>query len=218
MPRPQLTLEEKDEFRGRTCKKALEVILDYGVDGLTFRELGKRLDCSYAKPYRYFGDKSRLIDAVRAHAFNHFSAFMSGEDPESQSVELFNRYLRFAKTQPAAFEIMFGFSQTYVSAETREAENKAWKICAQPFHDAVANGTMVGDPEKIAHIAWVTLHGLSALTLSNQLTHGVTESEISKDLQKWIENFGTAKSLKPAGLFKTKEHEHDKNWSSLSSS
>lgn len=153
-----------------------------GVDGLTVRELGKRMGCSYAKPYRYFGDKVRLIDMVRAHAFDRFAAFMGGIDPAAEDVALFSRYLHFATTQPAAFEMMFGFRQTYVSAETRAAEDRAWQICTQPVYDMVERGDTDADPETLAHVVWVSLHGLSALTLSGQLTHGLDEQQINQAL------------------------------------
>lgn len=194
MPRPQLTSEELDDFREAACNAALQVITDSGLDGLTFRELGKRLGCSYAKPFRHFGDKHHLIDAVRAEAFDAFSAYISGEDPAAVDVPMFERYLRFAATQPAAFEIMFSFRLEYVSAETRHAEDRAWEICSKPFHDWVASGQMTGDPEKLAHVAWVALHGLSALTLSGQLTHGMDQHEIGDELRKLLTTLGPAET------------------------
>ena len=186
MPRPQLTDEEIDSFRDAACRTALDIITEIGIDGLTVRELGKRMGCSYAKPYRYFGDKDRLVDMVRAHAFDLFAAFMSGEDPEAEAVPLFKRYVHFAKSQPAAFEIMFGFRQTYVSPETRAAEDRAWQVCTKPFYKQAERGEIDTDPETLAHIAWVSLHGLSALTLSGQLTHGMDEQEINGELLKML--------------------------------
>ena len=65
MARPQLTTEEIDSFKADACSAALEIIQALGVEGLTVRELGKKMGCSYAKPYRYFGDKQQLVDALR---------------------------------------------------------------------------------------------------------------------------------------------------------
>ena len=189
MARPQLTTEEIEDFREQACQAALEIISELGIEGLTVRELGRKMGCSYAKPYRYFGDKDRLVDMVRAHAFDQFAAYMSGADPAGAEVELFDRYLRFAAARPAAFEIMFGFRQAYVSQETRRAEDRAWEVCTQPFRDLVASGQMTGDPEKMAHVAWVALHGLSALTLSDQLTHGMSQEEISTELRRLLVPF-----------------------------
>ena len=186
MPRPQLTDAEIDSFREAACLASLEIISESGVDGLTVRELGKRMGCSYAKPYRYFGDKPRLIDMVRAHAFDRFAAYMSGDDPAAAEVPLENRYLKFATSQPAAFEIMFGFRQSYVSTETRAAEDRAWQVCTKPFYEMAERGETDTDPEVLAHLVWVSLHGLSALTLSDQLTHGMDEQAINLELFRFL--------------------------------
>lgn len=186
MARPQLTALEIDDFRESACIEALNIIMESGLESLTFRELGKRLGCSYAKPHRYFGDKDRLIDAVRAVAFDRLAAFISGDDPDSADIPLIRRYLSFAASQGTAFEILFGFRQPYVSADTRAAEDRAWKVCTEPFYEAVEKGELKGDPEKIAHLVWVTLHGLSALTLSGQMTHGMTEDEVIIELQRLL--------------------------------
>ena len=189
MARPHLTTVEIDHFREEAAQTALDIIARSGVEALTFRELGKHLGCSYAKPHRYFGDKSRLVDAARAVAFDRLAAYVSGEDPASSEVPVYQRYLKFAATQGPAFEILFGFRQAYVSAETKAAEDRAWEVCTQPFYDAVASGEMKGDPEKLAHVAWVSMHGLSALTLSGQLTHGLEEGDIIIELQKLLQAY-----------------------------
>ncbi len=188
MARPQLTSVEIDDFREQACVAALDIVTESGVESLTFRELGKRLGCSYVKPHRYFGDKDRLIDAIRALAFDRLGAYISGDDPASVDIPVYQRYLSFAATQGAAFEILFGFRQAYVSAETKAAEDRAWKICTRPFYEAVERGDMSGDPEKLAHVAWVGMHGISALTLSGQLTHGMDEQQILLELQAMLFN------------------------------
>lgn len=189
MPRPQLTEHEIADFRDAACFAALDIISDQGVDALTVRGLGQRLGCSYAKPYRYFGDKDRLIDAVRAHAFDQFADFMRGDDPEAAALLPIQRYVHFALHHSAAFEVMFGFNQAYVSPETRAAEDKAWIACTEPFYALRDAGEITGDVETIAHIFWVALHGIATLALAKKLTHGRTESELLGELNKILEAF-----------------------------
>ncbi len=189
MARPQLTHDEIAEFREAACLAALEIITEDGVAGLTVRSLGQRLGCSYSKPYRYFGDKDQLIDAVRAHAFDRFDAFMGGDDPQSQDLLPVQRYLAFARLYSAAFEVMFGFNQAYVSEATRAAEDRAWVTCTRQIYSGVEAGELVGDPEKIAHLLWISMHGLSTLSLANKLTHGMDEAGILAELPAILEAF-----------------------------
>lgn len=189
MARPQLTTEEISDFRESACTAALEIISEQGVDGLTVRTLGRKLGCSYAKPYRYFGDKDQLVDAARAHAFDRFALYMSGEDPQSADLLPLQRYVQFALHHRAAFEVMFGFNQPFVSAETRAAEDRAWQTCTQPFYSMIEAGEIVGDAETIAHIFWVSLHGVSTLALAGKLTHGMNEAGILAELIKILDAF-----------------------------
>ncbi len=189
MPRPQLTDDEIAAFRHDTCQAALAIIKEDGVHALTVRALGERLGCSYAKPYRYFGDKDQLIDAVREHAFDQFTAFMSGEGPEAEVLLPIQRYVHFALHYSAAFEVMFGFNQAFVSPATRSAEDRAWAACTKPIHEQIQAGTLSGDARQIAHILWVSLHGISTLALSNKLTHGMNEAEIVATLTAVVDTF-----------------------------
>ena len=188
MARPHLTQVQVDDFRSQVCETALEMIAEQGVAGLTLRALAKRLGCSYSKPYRYFRDKEGLIDAVRGHAFDRLGAFMRG-DGDAASIPLLDRYLRFAFDLPEAYRVMFELRQDFISPETRAAEARAWKICAQPFHDAVAEGSLVGDPEQMAHVVWAFYHGLASLALANKLSHGMDVTQIAPGLESVFEGF-----------------------------
>ncbi len=163
-----------------------------GVEGLTLRALAARLGCSYAKPYRYFRDKARLVDAVRGHAFDLLGEFVA-EGLEDYDVEsdrpMADLYLRFAFEHPEAFRVLFEMKQELISSETRQAQARAWKICAKPFHDAVADGTLAGDPELIAHVAWAAVHGLASLALADQLSLGKGLDEIASGLGAILDGF-----------------------------
>ncbi len=187
MARPQLSQVEVDRFREASSAAALELVNEEGVASLTLRRLAKRLGCSYAKPYSYYRDKEHLIDAVRGRAFDLLTAFMS-EAAEAGDLTV-ETYLRFAFENPEAFRVMFELRQDFVSDETRAAQARAWKVCAQPFHDAVASGELVGDPELIAHVVWAALHGLASLALANQLHLGKSLEEVAAGLGAVVDGF-----------------------------
>lgn len=192
MPRPNLTQGEVDSFRELAAATAFEMVEDEGVDGLTLRALAARLGCSYAKPYRYFRDKAQLVDAVRGRGFDLLGEFMARElaayDPRL-SRPMADSYLRFAFENPEVFRVMFELRQELISPETRAAQARAWKICSQPYHDAVADGVLVGDPDLIAHVVWSALHGLASLALADQLYLGKDVNEIAIGLGAVIDGF-----------------------------
>ncbi len=191
MARPELSPVEVEQFRETAAATALELVEQEGVANLTLRRLAKRLGCSYAKPYSYYRDKQHLIDGVRGRAFDLLAGFMTSEMASDRSDRrLASRgYLRFALENPEAFRVMFELRQDYVSEETREKQARAWKVCAQPIHDAVAAGELEGDPELIAHVAWAALHGLATLALANQLHLGKTVEEVAAGLGAVLDGF-----------------------------
>ncbi len=192
MPRPNLTQDEVDSFRELAARTALEMVEEDGVDRLTLRALAARLGCSYAKPYRYFRDKAQLVDAVRGRAFDLLNEFMAAELETYDAASdrpMADLYLRFAREHPEAFRVMFEMKQELISPTTRESQARAWKTCAQPFHAAVTNGTLVGDPELIAHVAWAAVHGLASLELADQLYLGKNVDEVAIGLGAVLDGF-----------------------------
>jgi AcrR family transcriptional regulator len=190
--RPSLTEEEVDRFREEAARVALEMVDVEGVESVTLRALATRLGCSYAKPYRYFGDKEDLLDCARGLAFDLLGEFMGAElaawDPieGSPPAEI---YLRFALERPEVYRLLFAMRQEKISDRTREAQARAWEVCSRPYREGVAAGELVGDPELIAHVAWASIHGLACLALSGQLYLGKTVEEIAVGLGSVIDGF-----------------------------
>ena len=187
MARPQLTAVEVERFRNSVAEAAFEMVAEEGVSSLTLRRLAKRLGCSYAKPYSYYRDKEQLVDAVRGRAFDRLAEYVT--EAAASGALTAETYLRFAFENREAFRIMFELRQDYTSPETREAEARAWEICARPFHAAVAAGELEGDPELIAHVVWCALHGLASLELANQLHLGKTVEEVAAGLGTVFDGF-----------------------------
>lgn len=192
MARPNLTQDELDSFREHAATAALAMVEEQGVEALTLRALAARLGCSYAKPYRYFRDKADLVDAVRGRAFDLLGESMGAALAEYDAASprpAADLYVRFALEHREAYRVLFEMNQEFISDETRAAQARAWKVCAQPFHDAVDAGTLVGDPELIAHVAWAALHGLASLKLAGQLYLGKDVDEIAIGLGAVVDGF-----------------------------
>ena len=198
MARPQRSESEVEAFREAAAIAGLEMVAEDGVASLTLRRLAKRLGCSYAKPYSYYKDKSHLVDAVRALAFDRLAAFILEFAPEDHGHPHFGApYLRFAFENPEAFRIMFELRQDYVSDATRAAQQRAWEACSEPIRRLVASGQLEGDPELIAHVTWAALQGLASLALANQLYLGKSVEEIAVGMQSILRGFLPDVSARP---------------------
>ena len=181
MPRPALSQSDINNFREEIKATGYQMISEEGVEALTLRNLARRLGCSYAKPYRYYKSKEELVDAVRGHAFGEFAKYMTTVGDKA-GIPLAERYISFAIKHPEAFRIMFELKQGYTSEEAREAEARAWELCAAPFHEAARQGLLDDEPEAAAHLYWIALHGLASLALADKLNYGMDVTEITQVL------------------------------------
>ncbi|KZZ55555.1 hypothetical protein A3762_21550 [Oleiphilus sp. HI0125] len=51
--------------------------------------------------------------------------------------------------------------------------NRAFDTLRNSVRDAVQQGYLKGEPEKLAHLFWATIHGIVVLDLTNKLTYGI---------------------------------------------
>ena len=185
MPRPALSQNEVDEFREQIKATGYQMICEDGVASLTLRGLAKRLGCSYAKPYRYYRGKEELLDAVRGYAFDQFAEYISVIGDRA-GIPLTERYLQYALEYPEAFRLIYELQPAICSEETRAAQLRAWKASTRPFYRAAQRGRLKGEPETVAHIFWVSYHGLASLALADKFNLGIDVPEIAEALSRTL--------------------------------
>jgi len=174
MPRLLSTAEVSD-FRDRLCDAAGRLFAERGPDGFTLRELAGELGVSPMTPYRYFKDKDEILAAVRARAFNKFSAtlekaFDAPGNAAARANAAGDAYIRFAFEDTASYKLMFDLSQPDDDyPELAEAASRARKTLTRHIHPLVEAGLLKGDPDLIGHIFWAVLHGAVMLQLANKL-------------------------------------------------
>ena len=183
MPRPALTQNDVEEFREQIKATGYQMVCEEGVAFLTLRGLAKRLNCSYAKPYRYFKGKEELLDAVRGYAYDQFAEYITTVG-DRLGIPLTERYLQYALEFPEAFRLIYQLQPTFISEETRAAQLRAWEASSASFYKAAERGVLKGDPETVAHIFWVSQHGLASLALANKFNLGLDVSAMAEALSR----------------------------------
>jgi AcrR family transcriptional regulator len=176
MPKP-LTSDEIHCFREDICRVATRLFAQHGVDGVTLRAIAKEMGCSAMTPYRYFSNKDEIFRTVRMHWFGEFGrrmseAFDANRDDVVARFEALGRsYLRFAHDEPHAYRLMFQLDRPDqpVDDEFEALTHSTWEPLLQTVNDLIDAGHVSGDPNVIAHLSWVTLHGAVTLHLSGHL-------------------------------------------------
>jgi len=193
MPRV-LSPVEIESFRADLCRVATRRFAEAGYDGVTLRGLAAELGVSPMTPYRYFANKEAIFEAVRSAAFERFGdhacATREATDhlaPLEQLSAMGRSYVAFALAEPHAYRIMFELDHLSGADDAFVEEHRArcWDQILAVCERCVREGVLDGEPLLIAHLSWVTLHGLVSLHLSGKLQVGLTLEELLEPTLQW---------------------------------
>lgn len=186
MPRRELSQDELQAFRARALDCAEALFVEAGVDGVTMRAVASRLGCSPMTTYRYFEDREALIAALRATVFARFADALEAapgrrRSPLMRIEALRSAYVDFARTDPDGYRLMFALRPpARPDAELQRQAERAFAPLKGVVAEAVAAGDLEGDPDVVAHLVWVELHGLVSLYLADKLIFGRELGELLK--------------------------------------
>jgi len=186
MPR-SLSPVEIESFRAELARVATRRFAEAGYEGVTLRGLAAELGVSPMTPYRYFENKEAIFESVRAAAFDRFGDHVSatrsatGALPPLEQLRRMGRaYVDFALAEPHAYRIMFEIDHLtgQDDAFLEERRARCWGQLLAVCERCEREGALAGDPLVIAHLAWVTLHGLVTLHLSGKLQVGLSLDDL----------------------------------------
>lgn len=179
MGRAALSEQEIRSFRDRLVEVATSLFVRDGYAGVTLRAIAREMGCSPMTPYRYFRDRDEIFAAVRVAAYQEFAdaqqaAIQPGQTPLERLAALGRAYIEFALRRPDAYRLQFSLSQPSADGypELREGEILAWLPLLQAVEGAIDSGDLEGDPQTLAHLLWISTHGLVSLHLAGKLVMG----------------------------------------------
>jgi len=177
--RAALSEQEIRSFRDRLVEVATSLFVRDGYAGVTLRAIAREMGCSPMTPYRYFRDRDEIFAAVRVAAYQEFAdaqqaAIQPGQTPLERLAALGRAYIEFALRRPDAYRLQFSLSQPSADGypELREGEILAWLPLLQAVEGAIDSGDLEGDPQTLAHLLWISTHGLVSLHLAGKLVMG----------------------------------------------
>ena len=174
MAKKPKTDEEIAAFRDKVCDVATRLFIERGPQNVTMRQIASTLGVSPMTPYRYFQDKDEILATVRAEAFHRFSANLEqavqqAPDARAKARAVGDAYVAFAKTYPAAYQLIFSFTQPDEERypELRQANLRAQETMVAYVREMIDAGLLEGDAQLIGYMFWSTLHGIAVLELAS---------------------------------------------------
>jgi AcrR family transcriptional regulator len=150
-------------MRRRILDAARQLFARDGVDKVTLRRIASRIGYSPAALYRYYRNKKEILSALREEGFARFAELQkrAGEtfrDPVERLRARARGYVRFARSEPDSYRLMFSSTGDQVDLE----------CAATGWFGEV-------DADALAFALWGQLHGLVHLAATGQaavLGHG----------------------------------------------
>lgn len=153
---------------------AEELLVEGGVEALSWREIARRAGVSPGAPYHHFADKAALLTALSQRHLDELhrlfqTVVAAYHDPLDQLQELGMVYVRYAVEHPAAFRLMF---------RPEKGSPFGGEVWATPVFSALLEvvracreraGRPQEETERVAFSAWGLVHGLAALLLDGPL-------------------------------------------------
>lgn len=189
MARPFLTGDQRQAFEVKIKRAALMLFAREGYRATSLRAIARELRCSATALYSYYDSKESLLAALRAEGFiimrQHLADARTGSATSVDAVRhAILAYLDFAGQQPELFQLMYELDQgeiandPVVANERRLAFAEAQGITADLL---VASG-LDGDANLLAHILWISAHGLVTASLARQLDLGFSREALIEPL------------------------------------
>lgn len=170
---------------------AREVIAERGVEGLSMRDVARRLDISHQAPYRHFPSRDHLLAEIMRRCFEDFANFLDASAKAQSDDELRGMgeaYMAYAARKPLEYRLMFGTPWPEPAAHP-ELVKHAIHAFDVLRHNLLARHGKKKDAKKQAELEalfiWSALHGMATIEHANVMQHLV----LSKGVQARSKDF-----------------------------
>ena len=151
---------------------AQEIITEKGLDGLSLRELARRIDYSPSGLYEYFNSKDEIVTAICAESRELMRDYLNGVPadlpPSERLVQMGLAYLEFADDHPEHFQLIFNQLTADRSSFGEEVEEESpYHLLLQAVQAVIEAGELTPcedyNLQEIAYSLWSLVHGMAVL-------------------------------------------------------
>ena len=173
----------------------LEILSEQGIEGLSLRNVTKRIGVSHTASYNHFSDKQALLAAISTagHEQLHQILLDTFEKTKHSSSHIISEiawaYLQFALDNPAIFKLMFSgaLEEERDHPEYVEISQKSIALFEEIIAFCQSKGQLPeGRVENIAVKLWSLVHGFTYLMLENQFPIEYLQSQELREMLKGI--------------------------------
>ena len=156
----------------------LAILAELGPEGFTLREAARRVGVNHRAVYRHFEDKRSRLAAVAEEGYRSLAVLLRAavettaaqDDVAERLVALCEGYLRFARREPARYQVMFGprlnSDGRFPSLEL--AIQEALLVLREELRKAGPEASSLARRDAGITL-WAAIHGFSSLVLTQKV-------------------------------------------------
>jgi AcrR family transcriptional regulator len=178
------TIHELD-LKEACIQAAREVIAEQGIEGLSLRDVARKLGVSHQAPYRHYPSRDHLLAAIMQRCFVDFAAYLDQAAQAHTTDALLGMgeaYMRYAALHPLEYRLMFGTPWPEPAAHpdlVRHAVH-AFGLLRHQLHQHLQQGAgaaqtdapaLLAQAELQALFIWSALHGMASIQQANVMQH-----------------------------------------------
>lgn len=157
---------------------AREVIAEQGVEGLSLRDVARKLGVSHQAPYRHYPSRDHLLAEIMRRCFEDFATHldqgMDTVDADASLEAMGRAYLAYAQLKPLEYRLMFGtpWPEPAQHPELVRHALHAFNLLRHGLrrkHGDVPTEHARADQD--AMFIWSALHGMASIAQANVMQH-----------------------------------------------
>lgn len=188
------------DLKEACIQAAREVIAEQGIEGLSLRDVARKLGVSHQAPYRHYPSRDHLLAAIMQRCFEDFATFLDQASKAHTTDALLGMgqaYMRYAAQNPLEYRLMFGTPWPEPAAHPELVRHAvhAFDLLRQHLQLQLQQRASATQSDMLALLAqaelqalfiWSALHGMASIQQSNVMQHLVLTPGVPAQAEPYL--------------------------------
>jgi AcrR family transcriptional regulator len=180
------------DLKEACLKAARDVISEKGIEGLSMRDVARKLEISHQAPYRHFSSKDHLLAEIMCRCFEEFAKFLDQSAKKNTEDELKgvgDGYMEYADLKPLEYRLMFGtpWPEPAEHPELVKHAIHAFDVLRKNLIKKHGSGLKAKKRAELeAMFIWSALHGLATIKQSNVMNHLTLSEGVQRQSKEYL--------------------------------